>query len=158
VYLALTEELERRLLADLGDQGVREVADEIEETWAEEWLQETDKSWEALHRCLSDGTTDLIAGAYPLSHAVLGGRQLYFGGDFYVCYRTGAQVGDVARVLEPIDEAWLRQRYDLIDPADYQGVLGDEDFEYKWSWFGPIRDFHQRAAHAGTAIVFTVDQ
>jgi hypothetical protein len=28
------------------------------------------------------------------------GRQLYFGGDYYVCYRTAAQVIDVARALE----------------------------------------------------------
>jgi hypothetical protein len=35
---------------------------------------------------LSDGTLDLEAGAYPVSHAVLGGRQLHSGDDYFVSY------------------------------------------------------------------------
>jgi hypothetical protein len=52
----------------------------------------------------------------------------------------------------------MRQRYDRIDPTDYQGFLSDEDFDYTWYWFEQVRDFYRRAAAAHRAAIFTVDQ
>jgi hypothetical protein len=57
-----------------------------------------------------------------------------------------------------VDEAWMRRRYDGIDPDEYQGFLDDEDFEYTWYWFGEVRDFYRQAALANRAVIFTVDQ
>jgi hypothetical protein len=39
----------------------------------------------------------------------------------------------------------MRQRYDRIDPAGYQRVT-------------KVRDFYRKAAAAGRAVIFTVDQ
>jgi hypothetical protein len=36
------------------------VVEEIEEAWESPF--ETDKAWDALHRCLSDGTLDVTSG------------------------------------------------------------------------------------------------
>lgn len=52
----------------------------------------------------------------------------------------------------------MRDRYDRIDPADYQGVLSDEDFAYTWGWFTPVREFYRLAAKHNRAVIFTVDQ
>jgi hypothetical protein len=57
-----------------------------------------------------------------------------------------------------VDERWMRRRYDRIDPADYQGVLSDEDFADTWGWFEEIRDFYRQAAAANRAVSSTVDQ
>lgn len=48
------------------------------------------------------------------------------------------------------------ERYYAIDPGDYDGVLDEEDFEYAWGWFVPLRRFYQRAAKAGRWVSFTV--
>ena len=64
----------------------------------------------------------------------------------------------VTAALDSIDETWLRERYDLIDPEDYQGVLEDEDFEYTWHYLQDVRDLYKRAAAAGRSVIFTVDQ
>jgi hypothetical protein len=160
VHFALAAEAERRLLAAAaeGDDSVIELIEEIEEEWERPYLVETDKAWDAIHRCLSDGSLDLGGGAYPLSHAILGGRQLYDGEDYFVCYVPADQVRDVAGALEPLDEAWLRERYLTLDPDDYGQPIDDEDFVYTWANLRDLADFFVLAAGAGRAVIFTVDQ
>src|SRR5262245_62055331 len=74
-------------------------------------LQETDKAWDAMHRCLSDGTLNPERGAYPLNRAVLGGRQLFHGRGYIVSFVPSEEVADVARTLESVTEEWMRERY-----------------------------------------------
>jgi len=114
---------------------------------------DTDKAWDALHRCLTDGTLDPDGGAYPLSHTVLGGRYLH--DDYYVVYVSAAEVRDVADAVRAVDRMWLRQRFDAIDDPDYRGAHDDADFEYTWANFEDVRAFYARAAAAGRAVIFT---
>jgi hypothetical protein len=122
-------------------------------------LCEVDKAWDAMHRCLSDGTLRLgrVDGG-PLEQAVLGGGHHHEGGEYIVAHVLAGEVPAVAAALDAIDETWLRERYDLIDPADYQGVLDEEDFEYTWDYLQDVRQFYRRAAAAGRSVIFTVDQ
>ena len=48
---------------------------------------ELDKSWDAIHRCLTDGT--LKPGQPPLSLAILGGQRLDDGRDFIMSLALG---------------------------------------------------------------------
>ena len=157
VHFAITSAQERALLAadDAGDSdAVGELLEEIEESWEDDELAvETDKAWEAIHRCLSDGTLDPESGDYPLSHAVLGGRHLH--DDYYVVYISSVQVPEVADALHEVDRAGLRRRFDTIDDAEYRGALDDEDFEYTWEGFEDVREFFDRAAAAKRAVLFT---
>jgi hypothetical protein len=114
---------------------------------------DTDKAWDAMHRCLTDGTLSPDAGEYPLNHAVLGGRHLH--GDCYVVHVGASEVRDVAVALRGIDRAWLRARFDAIDDPGYVGAADDDDFEDTWSNFVDVRDFYGRAAAAGRAVIFT---
>jgi hypothetical protein len=93
VHFAITPGQERALLA-ADDEGhsdmVGELLEEIEETWHDDGLKvDTDKAWDAIHRCLTDGTLDPDGGEYPLSLAVLGGRHLH--DEYYVVYINAAQ-------------------------------------------------------------------
>jgi hypothetical protein len=68
------------------------------------------------------------------------------------------QVRDVASALEPLTNAWFRERYfSLLPQDDYNGKIGDEDFEYTWDWFEKVRDLYRKAAFSGRAVIFTVD-
>lgn len=62
-----------RILACRGDDEVIALVEEVEEGWARDHLFELDKSWDALHRCLTDGDLAFGNGEYPLSHVILGG-------------------------------------------------------------------------------------
>ncbi|KAB2343270.1 YfbM family protein [Actinomadura rudentiformis] len=156
VHFAITADQERLLLAadDEDGAGIGEILEDIEENWDDDLLSvSTDKAWDAMHRCLSDGTLDPDGGEYPLSYAVLGGRHLHE--EYYVVYLTAAEVRDVAEALSRVDEAWLRQRFNAMDDVDYGGAHDDEGFEYVWGNFVDVRAFYERAAKAGRPVIFT---
>jgi hypothetical protein len=126
---------------------------------AEGWVQETDKAWDPIHRCLTDGT--LEEGDTPGHLCVLGAT------DYFWVVRDDGQVDWIVNLLDPgevrqaaeairgIDRAELRHRYDAIDAAEYAGLV--EDFEYTWSWFPQLQAFFQRAADSGRWVVFLAE-
>ncbi|WP_432981476.1 YfbM family protein [Dactylosporangium sp. CA-233914] len=157
MHFAITSDQERSLLAadDEGDSDtVGELLEDIEESWRDGGLKvDTDKAWDAIHRCLTDGTLDPDGGEYPLSLAVLGGRHLH--DEYYVVYISAAETRDVATALRGVDRTWLRRRFDAIDDPGYRGTRDDADFEYTWDGFADVRAFYERAAAAGRAVLFT---
>lgn len=160
MFFALTPEQEAALMATGDDGEVLEFVAELEMgAWDGEPLDcETDKAWDAIHRSLSDGTLGCGRRLSALDMAVLGGGHHHEGEDYIVAHLRADEVAQVAAALKNVDQVWMRGRYDRIDAVDYQGVLGDEDFEYTWYWFTQVRDFYVAAAAAGRAVVFTVDQ
>jgi len=158
VHFALTPTQAKQLLAAKSDRKLMGLIDAIEETWEQPFVVETDKAWDAMHRCLTDGSLLYVSGEYPLNHCICGGRQLIRGRDYTVSFVSGPQVKDVAAALAKITRAWMRKRYDQIDPADYDEVeMGDEDFGYTWANFLNVRRLYKKAAKAGRAVIFTVD-
>ncbi len=160
MFFALTGDQEAALIATRNDAEVRSFVDEVEMgDWEGDPLDcETDKAWDAMHRCLSDGTLGSGRRLSPLDMTVLGGGHHYEGDDYVVAHVRSGDVAHVAEALEAVERDWMRRRYDQIDPVDYQGVLSDEDFDYTWYWFTRVRDFYRKAAAAHRAVIFTVDQ
>lgn len=140
------------------DEAVWEVIEEIEERWEEDWVMETDKSWDSMHRCLTDGKLEFENGDYPLNHCILGGTQLYDGEDYIISLKTPQQVRDVAAALKNIGEADLRKWHDKIERETYPGTVDEVNFEYTWSWFRGLPEFYANAAEAKRSVIFTVDQ
>ena len=158
VHFALTPTQAKQLLAAKSDRKLMGLIDAIEETWEQPFVVETDKAWDAMHRCLTDGSLLYVSGEYPLNHCICGGRQLIRGRAYTVSFVSRPQVKDVAAALAKVTKAWLRKRYDKIDPDDYDEVeMGDEDFRYTWDNFLAVRRFYKKAAEAGRAVIFTVD-
>jgi hypothetical protein len=155
VHFAISADQERSLLAvDGDDDAVEELLEDIEESWTDDRLKiDTDKAWDAIHRCLTDGTLDPDGGDYPLSYAVLGGRHLHSG--YYVVHVDAAQVRELAEALKHVDRTWLRGRFDAIDDSDHGGAHDDRDFDYTWDNYEDLRSFFDRAAAAGRAVIFT---
>jgi hypothetical protein len=163
VHFALTAEQASRLMDTPGadDEFLMAFVEELEEGpnregWDAEWTQETDKAWDAIHRCLTDGKLEY--GDTPFHMCILGRDNLYEGDDYIISFLDPHEVKEVAEAIKDIDRAWLRRKYDAIDTTSYQGVLSDSDFEYTWSCFPSLRDFFQKAAAADRAMIFTVDQ
>jgi len=161
VHFALTDAEVWKLESRDGDTARLEyVQEEIEEQFfdsREDDLVETDKAWDAIHRCLTDGTL-VSANASPLGIVVLGGRSLYSGDDYIMTLKRADEVRDVIPHLARVTKASLRASYDDIDADEYAGEIGDDDFEYTWENFVQLRDFWGRAAANGLSILFTVDQ
>lgn len=135
-----------------------EVVEGIEERWDRGHLAESDKAWDAIHRCLSNGTLDPAGGSPPLNRCVLGGEWLHEGDDYIVCFVSRAEVKEVSTALDPVSESWFRDRYFALDPGDYGGEVGEQDYKYTWDWFQSVRQLFKSAAIEGRSVVFTADQ
>ena len=149
---------------------LREIPDEVDrvdylhEVIEEEYFEhqperyaESDKSWDAMHRALSDGKLTRDGGEYPLNQVVLGGKQLYADDDFIMVLKSPEVVRDVAQALPAVTQADFRRRYFAIHKS-YEGLLDEEDFEYTWNSFVEVREFWLRAASEGRFVLFTADQ
>ena len=161
-FYAITDEEAQALLSLVGNPPalVPAVQDlyTIERQRAH-FLRGVDKSWEAMHRCLSDGTlNDIGKGTGPLSWCVLGGKCLYNGKDYIVCFVTAQQVAQVAEAVDQIDVAGFVSRYRLLENLGYGAAYGDEDLQYTWDYFTNVRNLYNRAAAHGRAMVFLADR
>ena len=123
-----------------------------------ERFAEFDKSWDALHRSLTDGKFEWANGTYPLNHVILGGQQIYFEDDYIMSLKTPDQVENIAEAIVTITEEELRKGYNKIDSKDYGFDLTDEDFEYTWTWFQNSLEFWKKAASEKRFVLFTADQ
>jgi len=165
VFFALTKEEEAKLLAAPDSEAVVEIiTEEVEERWDREWLVEMDKSWDAVHRCLGDGSLRRSQSSLT-SKAVLGGRQLSFDADWIISYLTADEVKQVAAAIAAVDKVGFRRRYFGLkkkflwfDRTEYDGPIGEEDFEYSWFNFVGMRLLFAKAAAAHRPIIFSVDQ
>jgi hypothetical protein len=157
VHFAVTAAQTKAILAAKSDGKLMTLIEEIEEAWEEPFVIESDMAWDGIHRCLTDGSLLYVSGDYPLNHCICGGRQLFRGREFTASFVTARQAKDVAEALQKVTKAWLRKRYTLIDPKNYEFEMGDEDFGYLWDNFLDVRKFYKKAASAERAVLFTVD-
>lgn len=157
VHFAITAEQAAELLAAEDDEElVAIVKEEIEEAW--EMAFQTDKAWDALHRCLSNGTLNTDEGEPPLNRVFFGGQVLNTEADYFVVLLTPEQVQELADALAQVTEPWLRSRYFDVPFLDYQGEKGDEDWDYTMGHFEDLPAFFAQAAQAGRYVIFTVSQ
>ncbi|MBS2015487.1 MAG: YfbM family protein [Deltaproteobacteria bacterium] len=157
VHFAIDAVQAERLLAAEDDEALVEIVqEEIEEAW--ELAFETDKAWDALHRCLSDGTLTSGAGEPPLNRVFFGGRVLNESAEYFVVLVTPSEVEEIAAALAKVTEAWLKARYFETPFPAYQGEKSAEDWEYTIGNFEGLPEFFARAASEGRYVIFTVDQ
>lgn len=141
----------------------------------EEFFVDTDKAWDAIHRCLGDfppNTPHFYPvdpkyggyalpedhGAYPLKLAVLGGRRLMDDESrYFIRLIEPREAADLAQALAPITKDWMRERYFRHCEGAWP-EYGEEDFEYTWDHFEELRNFFARIAPTGRSVIFTADQ
>lgn len=158
VHFAVTPETVKKLKKLKGDDDalVHFVQEELEAEWEDTY--ETDKAWDALHRCLSDGSLDAKRGKPPLNKVFFGGKMLNEGDEYFVVLIEPTEIEEVAAALAKIDEKWLHDRYFALPFPEYQGEKDEDDFDFSWSNFEGLAGFFARAAKNGKGVIFTVDQ
>jgi hypothetical protein len=105
------------------DDRLEYVQENIEKNFFENRAQdlaETDKAWDAIHRCLTDGTLRRATGQ-PLEIVILGGRPFYSGSDYMMTLKNPDEVRAAAPLLAAISKSSFRAAYDRIDGRDYGG-------------------------------------
>ena len=159
-FFALSATQAEHLLALARDDRLAHVQDGIEATWDEAHLLQTDKAWDAIHRCLTDGTLTIARSEEPLGKLIAGGSQLYADTQNYILNLIHAgELGAVSEALKEVTRDWMKARYEQLAGTDYpQELISDLDWEYTWGWFSRIPGFVDQAQREGRSILFTVDQ
>ena len=103
MHFAITVEQMNDLLKAADEEELMAQIERIEEAWERQFLVESDKAWDAIHRCLTDGSLLYDSGEYPLNHVICGGRQLDAGDDYTISLVNPEQVKDVARAARACD-------------------------------------------------------
>ena len=139
------------------------LQEDIENEYMEnepERFAELDKSWDGLHRSLTDGKLEWVNGTFPLNHVILGGEKIYSESNYIMSLKTPKQVIEIANAIQKISKENLKKGYNQIqsDDEDYAEFFSEEDFEYTWEWFENSVKFWQKAASEGRFVLFTVDQ
>lgn len=157
VHFAITDEDLAALRLAGSDEAVMEIVEAIEERWDDGFVCETDKAWDAIHRCLTDGNLEFANGTDPLRLCVLGGEQLFEGDDYIVALVTHERLRPLADALSAVTAEFIGERYSQL-PDDYDQPKSQEDCQYTWDWFSELPTFFDRAEKAGRHVIFTVDQ
>ena len=111
--------------------------------------------WNAIHRCLSDGTLDPDVGEFPLNNLVLGGKRLYKNSDFYAVLVRPDIVPFVAESARDVKRSELRELYFKLDPQAYGREPSEKEFDRVWSLFRQIQQLFDDASADRAAVLFT---
>jgi hypothetical protein len=157
VFFALSSSQRERLLALNTDSERQEY---IEAQWDTTYLLETDKAWDAIHRCLMDGRLSMTRSKNPLGKLILGGTQLYSDTQKNIVNLIEhGELSELSTALKAVTKEWMTGRYEQLRNTDYpQECLSEQDWQYIWDWFSDIPEFIARADKEGRSVIFTVDQ
>jgi len=164
VHFAITPEEEAELRELLEESMRLEYLREVIEPryFAEfpDLMADSGKSWDAMHRTLTDGHLFWIdgGGEYPLTHVVLYGELLYTEPNYIISYKSPQQVRDIAAALPAITQDEFRRKFFAINPENLGYYISEDEFEYTWDGFETVRAFYLRVAEVGRAVIFTADQ
>jgi uncharacterized protein DUF1877 len=161
VFFALSSAEKEHLLGlDSDEKRLDYIQEEIEEPWDQAHVLEIDKAWDAIHRCLTDGSLEVARSSNPLGKLIVGGTQLYTDPQSYIINLIeDSELPEVSASLKTVTEESLKARYDQLRGTDYpQQFISEEDWEYTWHCFSGIPAFVDRAIQEGRSIIFTVDQ
>ena len=161
VFFALSPSQRERLLALNTDRERLEyVQEEIEAAWDEAHLLETDKAWDAIHRCLGDGTLSVSRSENLLSKLLLGGTQLCSDSQTYIINLVEhSELAEILTALKSVSKESMHARYEKLRNTYYPPeLISEQDWEYTWDWFSAIPDFIAQADREGRSVIFTVDQ
>jgi hypothetical protein len=160
-HIILAREDAKKVFAASDDAAVRKIVTELRNSKKHrdaKLVLETGTSWDAIHRCLTEGTLDPESGEYPLNHTILGGKRLYKGNDFEAIMVRPDIVPFIAEGLHHLKRDVILSRYHKIDPADYGQPLSITDFDKIWNSLQQIRQLYEDAASELCAVLFTVDK
>ena len=161
VFFALTPPQREHLLSlNTDSERLEYIQEDIEASWDQAHLLETDKAWDAIHRCLNNGTLTVGHAGSPLGKLIVGGTQLYSDTQAYIVNLVNhGELAEISDLLKTVNKVWMKAQYERLRDSDYpREFISDQHWEYTWDWFSGIPDFIARANQEGRSVIFTVDQ
>jgi hypothetical protein len=157
-HIALSREHAKRVFAAKDDASLPPLLEELKNDKtlkANSQILEVKRHWEAIHRCLTDGTLDPDAGDFPLNHVILGGKRLHFGDDYVAVVVRPDMVTFIAEALHDIKEPDFRKCYFGLAEKGFDQPINEKDYSLTWHMMQEIRTFFEFCDEERFAILFT---
>lgn len=157
-HIALGREHAKRLFGLKEDQAILQFLEELKADPAMKKsgrVLDSGTTWDPIHRCLTEGELDPAGGDFPLSHAVLGGKQLHQGDDYAAVLVRPDVTRFIADALIEVGEDDFRKKFFALDPASYKQPLGEKEFTEVWLALQNLKLFFEAATENLEAVVFT---
>lgn len=153
IYLIIDDAQREAILTGANSAARRDLVNALEaELLPGPLALELDLAWEAMHRCLTDGT--LRDGEGPLSLFVLGGDRVDVGRAHIARIVSPTQARAATDASHDVTQSQFRNAYFALRArVDY--AINETDFQYTWSAFLDARDFFPRAAAMNRWVLFT---
>jgi len=116
---------------------------------------ETERLWDPIHRCLTEGELDPAGGEFPLNHAVIGGKQLHKGADCVAVLVRPDMVRFVSDALSELTEEAMRPKFFGLPKAACATPQDEKNFMALWLALKDLQVFFEAAADNLEAVVFT---
>jgi hypothetical protein len=164
LWLAITPKQAEALINALPsrDKTVKKLLDELESTNIVNGFPflNLDKSWEPIHRCLTDDHSvypDYEAGDFPLKFCVMGGAQLLFEHSYITAsLLLPDEVRAVAIALPAVSQKTFHDKFFKLRPSFHE--ITEEVFEWVWSEYRWLPAFFYEAAKQKLAVVCRISR
>jgi hypothetical protein len=140
-FAAITDEDAALLLAAGDGDAAYDLKEEILKADRHRFYCSMDKAWFELARCLEIEDD-------PLWEAIVGEPISVSSHQVYLYLKPPALVREIATALAPLDEAWLREWWEMVEDHD-------SDWEYTLRYLRSMQGFYVNAANAGLSVIFS---
>ncbi len=157
-HIALSRDYAKRVFAAKDDPSLPPL---LEELLSDKSLRENaqilelKRTWDPIHRCLTEGTLDPEGGEFPLNHVILGGKKLHHASDYAAVVIRPDMVTFIAEALRELREPDFRKRYFALAEHSFDQPLNDKEYAYVWHMVQEIRTFFEFCDEERFAILFT---
>jgi hypothetical protein len=156
-HFGLTRDHAKRVFAATDDAALLALAEEFKnskEMKKNGQVVDCKKWWDPIHRCLTEGELDPEGGEIPLNHAILGGKQLAKGTEYFISLVRPDLTPFVAEALHDLKEPEFRQRYFQLADKGYTQALNEKEYALVWHQIQELRNFFEYCAEERFAVLF----
>lgn len=157
-HIALSREHAKRVFANKDDASLPPLIAELlgdKTLKANSQILDVKRTWDAIHRCLTEGTLDPEAGEFPLNHVILGGKKLHNGDDYIAVVVRPDMVTFIAEGLREVKEPDFRKAFFGLGEKGYDQAINEKEYSFIWHMVHEIRAFFEYCDEERFAVLFT---
>jgi Domain of unknown function (DUF1877) len=156
-HFALSRDNAKKVFAVTDPKGFLTLFDEFKNSkdmQKNDQILENKRTWDAIHRALTEGELDPQGGEMPLNHVILGGKPVNAGEDYFAAVVRPDLTPFLSEALHDMKESDFRQKYFALQNTSYSQPINEKEYALVWHQVQEIRSFLEFCSEERFAILF----